>query len=31
LHLKECEFRFNNREENLDELVFKIFRKYVSN
>jgi transposase len=31
LHLKECEFRFNNREENLDKLVFKIFRKYVSN
>jgi transposase len=31
LHLKECEFRFNNREQNLDELVFKLFKKYVSN
>jgi len=27
LHLKECEFRFNNRGENLYKLLLKIFRK----
>lgn len=31
LHLKECEFRFNNREQNLDDLIFKLYKKYVSN
>ena len=25
LHLKECEFRFNNRGEDLYKLLFKIF------
>lgn len=28
LHLKECEFRFNNRNSNLDELIYKIFKRY---
>jgi transposase-like protein len=27
LHLKECEFRFNNRDEDLYKLLLKIFRK----
>ena len=27
LHLKECEFRFNNRGEDLYKLLLKIFRK----
>ena len=30
LHLKECEFRFNNGKENLEKLVFKLFKKYKS-
>ena len=28
LHLKECEFRFNNRGKNLYPLILKIIRKY---
>ena len=28
LHLKECEFRFNNRGKNLYHLILKILRKY---
>jgi transposase len=28
LHLKECEFRFNNRGENMYKLILKILRKY---
>ena len=28
LHLKECEFRFNNRGKNLYRLILKIIRKY---
>ena len=28
LHLKECEFRFNNRGQNLYPLILKIVRKY---
>ena len=27
LHLKECEFRFNNRKHNLYKILLKIFRK----
>ena len=27
LHLKECEFRFNNRKQNLHRVLFGIFRK----
>ncbi len=27
LHLKECEFRFNNRRQNLYEILLKMFRK----
>jgi len=27
LHLKECEFRFNNKDKNLYKLLLKIFRK----
>jgi len=27
LHLKECEFKFNNRGEDLYKLLLKIFRK----
>ncbi|MBI5560626.1 MAG: IS1595 family transposase, partial [Deltaproteobacteria bacterium] len=27
LHLKECEFRFNNRKQNLHRLVLKICRE----
>jgi transposase len=30
LHLKECEFRFNNRDNNLDKIVFKLFKKHGS-
>jgi len=26
LHLKECEFRFNNRGENMYKILLKIFR-----
>jgi transposase len=28
LHLKECEFRFNNRGEDLSKLILKILKKY---
>ena len=28
LHLKECEFRFNNRHKDLVEIIWKILRKY---
>jgi transposase len=31
LHLKECEFRFNNRGADLDHLVFNLYKKYFSN
>jgi len=27
LHLKECEFRFNNRNESLSRVLLKLFRK----
>ena len=27
LHLKECEFRFNNRKKNLHKILFEICRK----
>ena len=27
LHLKECEFRFNNRKQNLYSILLEIFRK----
>jgi hypothetical protein len=27
LHLKECEFRFNNRKQNLYKILLEIFRK----
>lgn len=27
LHLKECEFRFNNREKNIYKLLLKMFRE----
>jgi transposase-like protein len=27
LHLKECEFRFNNRKKNLHRVLLGIFRK----
>ena len=28
LHLKECEFRFNHRREDLNEILRKIFKRY---
>ena len=31
LHLKECEFRFNHRGQNLDHLLLKVLRKYPLN
>ena len=27
LHIKECEFRFNNRDKNIYKMLLKIFRK----
>jgi len=27
LHLKECEFRFNNRDQDLYKILLEIFRK----
>jgi transposase-like protein len=27
LHLKECEFRFNNRKQNIYRVLLEIFRK----
>ena len=30
LHLKECEFRFNHRNENIYKLLLKLLRKYRS-
>jgi len=27
LHLKECEFRFNNRKQDLYKILLEIFRK----
>ncbi|CAC9608235.1 hypothetical protein, partial [uncultured Gammaproteobacteria bacterium] len=27
LHLKECEFRFNNRKQNLYKILLEMFRK----
>ena len=27
LHLKECEFRHNNRDENLQKIIIKLFNK----
>ena len=27
LHLKECDFRFNNRKQNLYQILLEIFRK----
>ncbi|SMN16525.1 Mobile element protein [uncultured Candidatus Thioglobus sp.] len=27
LHLKECEFRFNNRKQNLYNILLEMFRK----
>ncbi|MEW5948295.1 MAG: IS1595 family transposase, partial [Thermodesulfobacteriota bacterium] len=29
LHLKECEFRFNHRGEDLNKLILKILRKFL--
>jgi transposase-like protein len=29
LHLKECEFRFNYRNQNIYQLILKIVRKYT--
>ena len=31
LHLKESEFRFNNRDQDLDDLIFKLFKNTFSN
>ncbi|MDD5041054.1 MAG: IS1595 family transposase, partial [Candidatus Peribacteraceae bacterium] len=31
LHLKECEFRFNHRHENLYNLLLSLFRKHPLN
>ena len=31
LHLKECEFRFNYRKENLYDILLKMFRKSCLN
>ena len=30
LHLKECEFRFNNRQNNMNLIVWKLYKKYKS-
>ena len=30
LHLKECEFRFNNRQHNLNEIVYQLYKKSIS-
>lgn len=30
LHLKECEFRFNNRDQNLEKTLWKMVKKYRS-
>ena len=30
LHLKECEFRFNNRHKNINLIVYKLYKKYIS-
>jgi transposase len=29
LHLKECKFRINNRNQNIYKILFRVFRKEV--
>ena len=30
LHLKESEFRFNNREDDIQKIIWKLYKNYIS-